>query len=227
MLFGAAALALIPPARLAAEIRPEAVVAALLSRDDETARETILARRILVEPWGAAQDGLFAAVVGSRGDDLTVGLLREGDPVSVVAGPTSVEALMIEPYWAAQLAIERRHPLTRFPVIAVDVHNGHTTTARSTNTTALHFFLRRGATLLPIFGCMLEARHSEVIGPGNRRLTWTRRYTLEAVGAASGQALPVLQIRDARSRTIVSQHQWRGNAYDPPRFQRLGPFGPG
>ena len=225
VLLGAAGLGW--PARLSAAIAPAEVAGLLLPGNAERIREAIAGGRIVVAPWGSTQEGLFAAATAGDGDDLTVGLLREGDPATVAAGPISIEALTIDPFWSTILTIERQHPLARFPVVAVGVSNGYTSTGRSTWTKALHLFLRRREALLPTFGCMLEARHSEQIGPRGQRLNWTRQYAVAAVDAARADGLPDLLVRDARTRVAVSRHRWRGDAYHPPLFRRLGPFGPG
>lgn len=72
---------------------------------------------------------------------------------------------------------------------------------------------------------MIAARHSEDVGRG-RRAGWQRRYRVDPQPAAAG-AMPEILVRDARSGRVVSRHRWRGDAYHPAIFDRLGPIGPG
>lgn len=221
------ATGLLAPTRPArAAIEPAAATAAMLGTDGRRQ-----AQATVVAPWGPPEQRLMAAALGTQtsdGDELMVALLREGEggAVSVAAGPAGMEPIKIDPFWSLLIEIEQQHALARWPVVAVKMHNSYLSTGRSSWTEALHVFLHRDGRLLPILACLTGAGHSqEVYGRRqHQRLSWTRRYTLEASGTGRGNGLPDLRIRDAGSRGVVSVHRWRGDEYAPPRFERFGPI---
>ena len=177
--------------------------------------------------WGDPAEGLHAVAVPGDAETILVALMRadaEGRPM-IVAGPARFEPLTIDPLWACSLEFTRLAPLGGRPLIALHVVNGYLSTGRSTNTRALHLLLRDGATLTPIFGSILDARHSEDAGRG-RRSGWERRHVVVPVGARPG-AMPDLEVRDARTRQVLGRHRWRDGGYQPPVFDRMGPLGPG
>lgn len=201
--------------------------------DERAAARALLAapaeepRSIGIAPWGAPAEGMFVVAVPNDREEIVVALMREGadgQPV-IVAGPASFEPIMIGPLWSCVLRMVAQAPLGGRAVVGVNVSTSYTSTGRSTSTAALHLLLVEGTALRPVFGSLVSAAHGE--GPlDGRRTGWTRRYEVVRLPAAAG-AMPEITVRDARTRRAVSRHRWRGDAYEPPRFERYPPIGPG
>lgn len=181
-----------------------------------------------IRPWPAAGADIHA-VTATESTMLYVALLRlpaDGATPTVLArGETG--AITIDPIWTPSIGIEAETPLgPRVPAIAVRLFNGYVSTARSTETQALHLFIRRGEALDPVFAGLLSAEHRERFRCRARRDApcergWTRTYRITAAGPARGTTPPPLVVRDARTGRVLARPHWRGMAYVPPVFDRM------
>lgn len=178
-------------------------------------------------PWGAAEAGVFVVAVADEGEEIRVALMRDGadGQPTIVAGPASFEPITLGPLWSCLLEVVAQTPLGGRATIGLRVANSYTSTGRSTSTAALHLLLVEGAALRPVLGTLISAVHGE--GEiGGRRTGWTRRYEVVRRPAPPG-TMPEITIRDARTHRVVSRHRWHGDSYQPPRFDRFPPVGPG
>jgi hypothetical protein len=221
----AVALALLGPG--AAQALEERAAAHTLLAAPGQAAPTGEPACIGIAAWGAPTEGVFVVAAANEREEIVVALMRDGadGQPAIVAGPATFEPIMVGPLWACVLRVVAQAPLGGRAVLGVSVSTSYTSTARSTSTAALHLLLVEGATLRPIFGSLVSAAHSE--GPlDGRRTGWTRRYEVVRLPAAPG-AMPEITVRDARRRRVVSRHLWRGDGYEPPRFEQYPPIGPG
>ncbi|HYF08700.1 MAG TPA: hypothetical protein VD970_13835 [Acetobacteraceae bacterium] len=179
-----------------------------------------------IADWGPPAEGLHAVVAAEAGGAVVVALMRAGEDgaPAIVAGPARFEPVTIDPLWACSFEVVALAPLGRRPLLALHVFNSYTSTARSSSTLALHLLVREGDALRPIFGSLLHAAHSETVG--RRRQGWERRYVV-VPAPARPEAMPDLEVRDRRTRQVLSRHLWRDGSYQPPVFDRMGPLGPG
>ena len=178
-------------------------------------------------PWGPPADGVFVVAVPNDREEIVVALMRDGPDgqPAILAGPATFEPITLGPLWSCLLRVAEQAPLGGRPVVGLRVSNAYTSTGRSTSTESLHLLLLDGAALRPILGSIISATHADG-PPQGPRTGWSRRYVLHR-SPARQDAMPAIEIRDARSRRVVSRHRWRGDAYDPPVFDRFPPVGPG
>lgn len=178
-------------------------------------------------PWGEPAEGVFVVAAPNDREEIVVALMHDGadGQPAIVAGPAAFEPITLGPLWACVLDAVAQAPLGGRAVVGLRVSNSYTSTARSTSTESLHLLLPDGAALRLVFGTITSAVHADG-PPQGPRTGWSRRYQMVRRPAPQG-AMPEITIRDARTRRVVSRHRWRGDAYDPPVFERFPPVEPG
>ena len=181
-----------------------------------------------IRPWPAAGPNTYVIATGEV-TALYVALLRVppgGAPPHLVA-QGSADALTIDQIWTPSIDIAAQSPLgPGVSAIAVRLTNSYVSTARRTETTALHLFLRQGDRLDPVFSGLLSAEHRAYRRCGRPMgeycdSGWSRTYTIAAEAPARDATPPRLVVRDARTRRVLLRPRWRGTEYDPPVFDRM------
>lgn len=204
-------------ARPGSALEAAAAIAAL-NRPDIAKELRDNPERIVVSPWGTGPERLTACAILSQDNDaVMVALLREDKDgrADIVAGPGEIPAVKIDPFWTTNAKILSESPLGWAPAIAVQVNNSYLSTSRSTMTDAVHIFLRREKTLLPVFAGLTAAAHSE----GKQR--WRRAWRIVPEGRPNADGVPpALTVRNASNGAVVSRHRWKGDAYHPKTFER-------
>ncbi len=108
--------ALLLPAGAARALDETAATRALFAGTEDGGRGESMACSA-VAPWGPEADGLSVVVVPD-GQALRIALMHEegGGAPGIVAGPATVEAIAIDPFWSCLLDVDRLAPLRGRPV---------------------------------------------------------------------------------------------------------------
>ena len=205
----------------------------LFDHAETTALIQAAPERCAIAPWGPPEDRVVAVALALEGNSMVVALVRHSEEEAlVIAGPDTIEALGIDPFWSVALEVLPPLPLgPMHPHIAIRVANSYLSTGRSSASTALHLVLLRGDRLVLGFAGWLAYEHNgavpcarrDWIGPACRS-GFARRFEIGTTGTPPPGMPPDILVRDGRTRLPVSRHRWRGDHYDPPAYDPLPPM---